>query len=265
MPKVAILSLGGTIAMGAKSGIGGGIAPSLTATDLISAVPDLDRAAGNEAHQVCNVPSVELTLTDMVQVRDKILKLQGRGFDGVAIAQGTDMTEETSWILDLPGAHWHGRYRRHAQSDATRRGRTRQPAGRGSGRSVGHGPGGGRRCRLQRSGPRGPVCPENPHQQCRCVHLAQLRSHWLVGRRGTGDAIPYGANGDHGPSGSAQDALCRNHQAWTGGRRRIDRRRPDGGSVRHRPGGDRRRQAAALRPPPRRMPPNARPGKSQSS
>ena len=101
MPKVAILSLGGTIAMGARSGTGGGVAPSLTAEDLIAAVPDLSRVAEVETYQICNVPSVELTLAKLVRVRDKILELQGRGFDGVVITQGTDTIEETSWVLDL--------------------------------------------------------------------------------------------------------------------------------------------------------------------
>lgn len=101
MPKVAILSLGGTIAMGQKSGTGGGVAPSLSAKDLISAVPELDNVAEIEAHQICNLPSVELTLAELVLVRDKILELQSRGFDGVVITQGTDTIEETSWILDL--------------------------------------------------------------------------------------------------------------------------------------------------------------------
>lgn len=101
MPKVAILSLGGTIAMGARSGTGGGVAPSLTAEDLIAAVPDLSKVAEVETYQICNLPSVELTLAELVRVRDKILELQGRGFDGVVITQGTDTIEETSWILDL--------------------------------------------------------------------------------------------------------------------------------------------------------------------
>ncbi len=101
MPKVAILSLGGTIAMGAKTGTGGGVAPSLTAADLIAAVPGLENVAEIEAHQVCNIPSVELTLSELVLVRDRILELEARGWDGVVITQGTDTIEETSWILDL--------------------------------------------------------------------------------------------------------------------------------------------------------------------
>lgn len=101
MPKVAILSLGGTIAMGEKSGTSGGVTPSLTAADLVSAVPDLHNAAEIEVHQVCNIPGVALSLTELVMVRDKILELQARGFDGVVITQGTDTIEETSWTLDL--------------------------------------------------------------------------------------------------------------------------------------------------------------------
>lgn len=100
MPKVAVLSLGGTIAMAARAETGG-VTPSLTADDLVSAVPELGRIAEIEAHQVANIPSVELTLETLIRVRDRIMDLEAKGFDGVVIAQGTDTIEETSWLLDL--------------------------------------------------------------------------------------------------------------------------------------------------------------------
>ncbi len=100
MPKVAVLSTGGTIAMGAKRSAGG-VAPSLTAEQLIAAVPELERAARIEAFQICNLPSTHLSLPEMLLLRAKILELEAEGFDGVAITQGTDTIEETSWFLDL--------------------------------------------------------------------------------------------------------------------------------------------------------------------
>ena len=100
MPKVAVLSTGGTIAMGAKRSAGG-VAPSLNAEDLIAAVPDLQKTARIEAFQICNLPSPHLSLSEMLLIRTKILELEAQGFDGVAITQGTDTIEETSWILDL--------------------------------------------------------------------------------------------------------------------------------------------------------------------
>ena len=100
MPKVAVLSTGGTIAMGAKRSAGG-VAPSLTAEQLIAAVPELERTARIEAFQICNLPSPHLSLSEMLLLRAKILELEAEGFDGVAITQGTDTIEETSWFLDL--------------------------------------------------------------------------------------------------------------------------------------------------------------------
>jgi len=100
MPKVAVLSLGGTIAMGAK-GEAGGVTPSLTAEDLVSAVSDLSEAADLEAIQICNLPSPEISLRELSMVVNEINALEERGFDGVVITQGTDTIEETSWVLDL--------------------------------------------------------------------------------------------------------------------------------------------------------------------
>ncbi len=100
MPKVAVLSLGGTIAMGAKSETGG-VTPSLTAEDLISTVPGLSEAADLEAIQICNLPSPQISIRELSLVISEINALEERGFDGVVITQGTDTIEETSWVLDL--------------------------------------------------------------------------------------------------------------------------------------------------------------------
>lgn len=100
MPKVAVLSLGGTIAMGAENSAGG-VTPSLTVEDLIAAVPCLEEVADITTFQICNLPSPQLSLAELLLVRAKILELEAQGFDGVVITQGTDTIEETSWILDL--------------------------------------------------------------------------------------------------------------------------------------------------------------------
>ena len=98
--KVAVLSLGGTIAMASKSG-GGGVTPSLTAGDLVAAVPDLEKSAEIEAHRISNIPSTEPTLHRLVSLKGKIQGLEASGYDGVVITQGTDTIEETNWTLDL--------------------------------------------------------------------------------------------------------------------------------------------------------------------
>lgn len=100
MAKVAVLSLGGTIAMGEKA-VAGGVKPSLSADDLISAVPGLTEIAEIETYQICNIPSVSLSWNDLFLLNRKIQEFESEGFDGVVITQGTDTIEETSWVLDL--------------------------------------------------------------------------------------------------------------------------------------------------------------------
>ncbi len=100
MPKVAVVSLGGTIAMGAKSETGG-VTPSLTAADLILAVPNLGDVAEIEAFQICNLPSPQISFRELSAVVQKIKSLEDRGFDGVVITQGTDTIEETAWVIEL--------------------------------------------------------------------------------------------------------------------------------------------------------------------
>jgi L-asparaginase len=100
MRKIAVLSLGGTIAMASKSGQGG-VKPSLTAIDLVAELPPLDSEITVETHQICNLPSVEIGLTEILLLKDKIVALKSEGVKGVVVTQGTDTIEETSWLLDL--------------------------------------------------------------------------------------------------------------------------------------------------------------------
>lgn len=100
MRKVAILSLGGTIAMGAKAA-SGGVSPSLTVEDLIASVPGISEIANLETAQICNLPSPQISFAQMSMLVTEIAELEARGFDGVVITQGTDTIEEASWLLDL--------------------------------------------------------------------------------------------------------------------------------------------------------------------
>lgn len=100
MRKIAILSLGGTIAMGAKTD-SGGVTPSMTADDLIASVAGLSAVAALETVQICNLPSPQISFPQLSLVINEIAALAARGFDGVVVTQGTDTIEETSWVLDL--------------------------------------------------------------------------------------------------------------------------------------------------------------------
>lgn len=99
LPRVSVLSLGGTIAM---TGDGGsGVVPTLTGDALVSAVPQIAEAAEVTASSFRQVPGAHLGLQDLTALASEILRLCEEGADGVIITQGTDTIEETAFVLDL--------------------------------------------------------------------------------------------------------------------------------------------------------------------
>lgn len=98
--KAKIIGLGGTIASGAQRE-SGGVVPSLTAADLIGAVPGLTGLADIAAQNFANVPSTEIGLPLLLRLADEIRGLERDGFAGVVITQGTDTIEETAHVLDM--------------------------------------------------------------------------------------------------------------------------------------------------------------------
>ncbi|MEU6372045.1 asparaginase [Streptomyces sp. NPDC046909] len=102
---VAVLSLGGTIAMTADP-VTGGVVPALSAGELLASVPQLD-GMGVElrVRDVRRMPGASLGFNDLVALHAEIESaLAGGDVDGVVITQGTDSIEETAFLLDL----WHG-------------------------------------------------------------------------------------------------------------------------------------------------------------
>lgn len=97
---VDILSLGGTIAM-TPGAPGAGVLPTLTAADLLAAVPDVANVAVVRPRSVLTVPSSEITLPELIALAGQIAALRHEGSDGVVITQGTDTIDETSFVLDL--------------------------------------------------------------------------------------------------------------------------------------------------------------------
>jgi L-asparaginase len=99
-PTVAIFTLGGTIAM--LQTPDGGVAPALSASELLAAVPGLDRVDVRlQVHDFLNKPGASLTLDDIVSVVDAIRAALTGGCVGAVVTQGTDTIEETSYLLDL--------------------------------------------------------------------------------------------------------------------------------------------------------------------
>lgn len=100
LPRISVIGLGGTIASGATSGTGG-VVPSLTAADLLAAIPQLSGLAEIEAGNFANLPSTEIDLELLMHLAEAIREKEAQGFAGVVITQGTDTIEETSYALDL--------------------------------------------------------------------------------------------------------------------------------------------------------------------
>jgi L-asparaginase len=99
-PRIAVLALGGTIAM--VKGDHGGVRPGLGADDLVAAVPGIDRFATISAETVNTVGSSDLTVDDVLAVASRITELVDAGaIDGAVVTQGTDTMEESSFLLDL--------------------------------------------------------------------------------------------------------------------------------------------------------------------
>ena len=100
LPKVAVLSLGGTISSTQTEG-GSGVAPSLTGEALVEDVPEISEVAEVSAQSFRQMPGSELTLEDLIELSGEIEGRIDEGATGVVVTQGTDTIEETSFVLDL--------------------------------------------------------------------------------------------------------------------------------------------------------------------
>lgn len=98
--RVEIISLGGTIAM-TQQATGEGVQPTLSADDLVAAVPSLNAVARIGARNLANVPSTEIDLPLLFELSDMIKRFASEGVAGIVVTQGTDTIEETSFVLDL--------------------------------------------------------------------------------------------------------------------------------------------------------------------
>jgi L-asparaginase len=98
-PKILIVSVGGTITM--MRDATGAITPTLSAIDLVNAVPQMDGVAHIEAISLMRVPGASLSVDNLQELVALIDHSAANGIDSVVVVQGTDTIEETAFTLDL--------------------------------------------------------------------------------------------------------------------------------------------------------------------
>lgn len=103
MKKVILLATGGTIAGTGEAGKSTGYdSGTLTAEDLLSAVPQLAQVADVEAVQVCNVNSDDITDRLWLKLLRTIhVYAADPNVAGFVVTHGTDTLEETAYFLNL--------------------------------------------------------------------------------------------------------------------------------------------------------------------
>ena len=101
--KIVVLATGGTIAGVGEAGKTAGYKPgSLSAEELLSAVPQLADVAEIEAIQVCNVNSDDITAEVWITLANTINEMAADpDVKGFVITHGTDTMEETAYFLNL--------------------------------------------------------------------------------------------------------------------------------------------------------------------
>jgi L-asparaginase len=101
LPKIAIITTGGTISMRYDARLGGAV-PAVSGDQLMKLVPGLDDVARVELVEFANVPSCHLTPDRMFELCGVIrATLEREAVMGVVVTHGTDALEETAYMADL--------------------------------------------------------------------------------------------------------------------------------------------------------------------
>lgn len=102
-PRVAILGTGGTIAGTGRSPtqLTEYAAGSLTARQIVDAVPGINTIADITTEQIVNVNSNDVSLDDCQLLSRKINALLATDVHGVVVTHGTSTLEETAYFLNL--------------------------------------------------------------------------------------------------------------------------------------------------------------------
>jgi L-asparaginase len=98
-PRIAIVTLGGTIASAAAGAPG--VTPTVTGLELVAAVPELGSADEIELVAFRQLPSAELGIGDLIELAGVVRAQLDDGCVGAVVVQGTDTLEESAFALDL--------------------------------------------------------------------------------------------------------------------------------------------------------------------
>lgn len=100
LPKVAIISTGGTIASRVDYRTGA-VRPALTASDLYSVVPELSEIATINAQILFSIFSEDITCKNWTELAKTIAKRIEKGENGIVVAHGTDTMGYTAAALSF--------------------------------------------------------------------------------------------------------------------------------------------------------------------
>jgi len=100
LPKVVVVTTGGTVAM-KYDPASGGVVPAVSGEDLIVAVPGLDKIANIETVEFCNIDSSQMTPEIWRNLSAKVQKiLESSDVQGVVVTHGTDTMAEGAFFLE---------------------------------------------------------------------------------------------------------------------------------------------------------------------
>jgi len=100
LPRVAIISTGGTIASRVDYRTGA-VRPALTASDLYSVVPELSEIATIDAQILFSIFSEDITCKNWTELAKTIAKRIEKGENGIVVAHGTDTMGYTAAALSF--------------------------------------------------------------------------------------------------------------------------------------------------------------------
>lgn len=101
MPRIAVITTGGTISMRYDPALGGAV-PAVSGAELLEMVPGITDVASVELLEFSNVPSCHLTPGMMFELCHLIQNTLDRpDVDGAIVTHGTDALEETAYMADL--------------------------------------------------------------------------------------------------------------------------------------------------------------------